>query len=135
MNGAVQLPCAQLMERIEPGKQPPAIEHLAGAHAPRAVRDRQRERFRPSAISGPSRSLDERLLISDGPPFGEGMSKDDPRAKSVQFLRHQIMIGSSSRDIHLSGSVVIYGNATRTLERYWRMLCEVSVYDVLGRCV
>ncbi|MGN6665910.1 MAG: hypothetical protein ACTHKH_02885 [Trinickia sp.] len=45
------------------------------------------------------------------------------------------MIGSSSRDIHLSGSVVVYGNATRTLERYWRMLCEVSVDDVLGRCV
>jgi hypothetical protein len=105
------------------------------AHAPRVVRDRQRERFRPSAISGPSRSLDERLLMSDGPPFGEGMSKDDPRAESVQFLRHQIMVGSSSRKIHLSGSGVVYGNATRTLERYWRMLCEAPVDDVPGRCV
>ena len=38
----------------------------------------------------------------------------------------QVLIGSSSRDIHLSGTVVVSGHATRTLERHWRMLCEVS---------
>ena len=47
----------------------------------------------------------------------------------------QIMIGSSSRDIQLSGSVVVSGNAIRTLERHWRMLCEVSVDEVAGRGV
>lgn len=41
----------------------------------------------------------------------------------------QIMVGSSSRDIHLSGTVVVSGNAARTLERYWRMLCDVSASD------
>jgi beta-glucosidase len=41
----------------------------------------------------------------------------------------EIMIGSSSRSVHLSGEVRVAGNATRTLERHWRMLCEVSVID------
>jgi beta-glucosidase len=44
----------------------------------------------------------------------------------------KIMIGSSSRDIHLSDSVFVCGNATRTLERDWRMLCEVSVGEIIA---
>ncbi|NVI02272.1 glycoside hydrolase family 3 N-terminal domain-containing protein [Paraburkholderia youngii] len=38
-----------------------------------------------------------------------------------------LLVGSSSRDIHLSGTVAVAGAATRTLERNWRMLSEVEV--------
>ncbi|MGF6544412.1 glycoside hydrolase family 3 N-terminal domain-containing protein [Paraburkholderia youngii] len=38
-----------------------------------------------------------------------------------------LLVGSSSRDIHLSGTVAVAGSATRTLERNWRMLSEVEV--------
>ncbi|RZF29687.1 beta-glucosidase [Paraburkholderia sp. UYCP14C] len=38
-----------------------------------------------------------------------------------------LLIGSSSRDIHLSGTVTVAGSATRTLERNWRMLSEVEI--------
>lgn len=41
----------------------------------------------------------------------------------------RVMIGSSSRDVHLSGTALVQGNAARTLERHWRMLCEVTVID------
>jgi beta-glucosidase-like glycosyl hydrolase len=51
---------------------------------------------------------------------------DERGERIVEPGEFDIMIGSSSRDIHLSGSVVVAGNATRTLERHWRMLCEVA---------
>ncbi|MGF6786437.1 glycoside hydrolase family 3 N-terminal domain-containing protein [Paraburkholderia sp. 35.1] len=38
-----------------------------------------------------------------------------------------LLVGSSSRDIHLSGTVAVAGSATRTLERNWRMLSEVEI--------
>jgi beta-xylosidase len=38
-----------------------------------------------------------------------------------------LMVGSSSRDIHLSGTVTVTGNAVRTLERDWRMVSEVDI--------
>ncbi|NML35331.1 glycoside hydrolase family 3 N-terminal domain-containing protein [Paraburkholderia antibiotica] len=38
-----------------------------------------------------------------------------------------LLVGSSSRDIHLSGTMTVAGNATRTLERDWRMLSEVAI--------
>jgi len=38
-----------------------------------------------------------------------------------------LMIGSSSRDIHLSATLTIKGAATRTLERDWRMISDVQV--------
>ncbi|NVH72106.1 beta-glucosidase [Paraburkholderia sp. JPY432] len=38
-----------------------------------------------------------------------------------------LLVGSSSRDIHLSGAVAVAGSATRTLERNWRMLSEVEI--------
>ena len=41
----------------------------------------------------------------------------------------QVMIGSSSRDVRLSGSVVVRGEAVRTLGRDWRMLCELTMID------
>jgi beta-glucosidase-like glycosyl hydrolase len=37
-----------------------------------------------------------------------------------------LMIGSSSRDIHLEGTLTVEGNATRTLERDWRMVSDVE---------
>jgi beta-glucosidase len=38
-----------------------------------------------------------------------------------------LMVGSSSRDILLSDTVTVAGNAVRTLERDWRMVSEVEV--------
>ncbi|MBB5410035.1 beta-glucosidase [Paraburkholderia sp. HC6.4b] len=38
-----------------------------------------------------------------------------------------LLVGSSSRDIHLSGTVAVAGSATRTLECNWRMLSEVEI--------
>jgi beta-glucosidase len=38
-----------------------------------------------------------------------------------------LMIGSSSRDIHLDDTLTVTGDATRTLERDWRMVSEVEV--------
>ncbi|WP_321945668.1 glycoside hydrolase family 3 N-terminal domain-containing protein [Paraburkholderia sp. J10-1] len=38
-----------------------------------------------------------------------------------------LMVGSSSRDIHLRGTVTVAGNAARTLPRDWRMLSAVEV--------
>ncbi|WP_322047275.1 glycoside hydrolase family 3 N-terminal domain-containing protein [Paraburkholderia sp. J67] len=38
-----------------------------------------------------------------------------------------LMIGSSSRDLHLQATLTVTGNATRTLPRMWRMLSDVSV--------
>jgi beta-glucosidase len=38
-----------------------------------------------------------------------------------------LLVGSSSRDIHLSGMVTVTGSATKTLERDWRMLGEVEI--------
>mgnify|MGYP001548192237 CR=1 FL=1 len=38
-----------------------------------------------------------------------------------------LMVGSSSRDLHLSDVVTVTGNAARTLERDWRMVSEVDV--------
>ncbi|MCC8395624.1 glycoside hydrolase family 3 C-terminal domain-containing protein [Paraburkholderia sp. MMS20-SJTR3] len=38
-----------------------------------------------------------------------------------------LLVGSSSRDIHLSGTVTVTGTATRTLPRDWRMLAEVDI--------
>jgi len=38
-----------------------------------------------------------------------------------------LMIGSSSRDIHLNATLVVKGTATRTLERDWRMVSDVQV--------
>jgi beta-glucosidase-like glycosyl hydrolase len=37
-----------------------------------------------------------------------------------------LMIGSSSRDIHLSDTLTVTGDRTRTLERKWRMVSEVE---------
>lgn len=39
----------------------------------------------------------------------------------------ELMVGSSSRDIHLSDTVRVTGQAVRTLERDWRMVSEVEV--------
>ena len=41
----------------------------------------------------------------------------------------QVMIGSSSRDVRLSETVVVRGEGVRTLGRHWRMLCEVTVIE------
>ncbi|CAG9269873.1 Glycosyl hydrolase [Paraburkholderia unamae] len=38
-----------------------------------------------------------------------------------------LMVGSSSRDVHLTGMVSVEGNAVRTLPRDWRMVSEVRV--------
>jgi beta-glucosidase len=38
-----------------------------------------------------------------------------------------LMVGSSSRDIHMSDTVSVTGQAVRTLERDWRMVSEVEV--------
>ncbi|WP_233873214.1 glycoside hydrolase family 3 N-terminal domain-containing protein [Paraburkholderia adhaesiva] len=38
-----------------------------------------------------------------------------------------LMIGSSSRDIHLGDTLTVVGQATRTLERDWRMVSEVEI--------
>jgi beta-glucosidase len=38
-----------------------------------------------------------------------------------------LMIGSSSRDIHLVSTLTVIGDATRTLERDWRMVSDVQV--------
>jgi beta-xylosidase len=38
-----------------------------------------------------------------------------------------LMVGSSSRDIHLGGVVTVEGEATRTLGRDWRMVSEVVI--------
>ncbi|TDV35622.1 beta-glucosidase [Paraburkholderia caballeronis] len=38
-----------------------------------------------------------------------------------------LMIGSSSRDIHLDSTLTVAGDATRTLERDWRMVSDVQV--------
>jgi hypothetical protein len=38
-----------------------------------------------------------------------------------------LLIGSSSRDLHLSSTVTVTGNAVRTLERDWRMVSEVDI--------
>ena len=38
-----------------------------------------------------------------------------------------LMVGSSSRDLHLSETVTVTGSATRTLERDWRMLSDVEI--------
>ncbi|TDQ85390.1 glycoside hydrolase family 3 N-terminal domain-containing protein [Paraburkholderia silvatlantica] len=38
-----------------------------------------------------------------------------------------LMVGSSSRDIHLSGTVTVVGKTTRTLARDWRMLSAVEI--------
>ena len=38
-----------------------------------------------------------------------------------------LMVGSSSRDILLSGTLTATGDAVRTLERDWRMLSEIEI--------
>ncbi|EEA00118.1 glycoside hydrolase family 3 domain protein [Burkholderia sp. H160] len=38
-----------------------------------------------------------------------------------------LLVGSSSRDIHLRGTVMVAGAATRTLGRNWRMLSEAEI--------
>ncbi|WP_233808581.1 glycoside hydrolase family 3 N-terminal domain-containing protein [Paraburkholderia sp. HP33-1] len=38
-----------------------------------------------------------------------------------------LLVGSSSRDLHLRSTVSVAGSATRTLERNWRMLSEVEI--------
>jgi beta-glucosidase-like glycosyl hydrolase len=38
-----------------------------------------------------------------------------------------LMVGSSSCDLHLSGTVRVIGDAVRTLERDWRMVSEVDI--------
>ena len=38
-----------------------------------------------------------------------------------------LMIGGSSRDIHLGGTVTVAGSAARTLGRDWRMLSQVEI--------
>ena len=39
----------------------------------------------------------------------------------------ELMVGSSSRDLHLSDTVSVTGQAVRRLERDWRMVSEVEV--------
>ncbi|APA89966.1 glycoside hydrolase family 3 C-terminal domain-containing protein (plasmid) [Paraburkholderia sprentiae WSM5005] len=52
----------------------------------------------------------------------------DGRAERiVEPGEFDLLVGSSSRDIHLSGMVTVAGSATRTLERGWRMLSEVAI--------
>ncbi|HTH59370.1 MAG TPA: glycoside hydrolase family 3 N-terminal domain-containing protein [Paraburkholderia sp.] len=38
-----------------------------------------------------------------------------------------LMVGSSSRDLHLKGTVTVAGQAVRTLERNWRMVSDVEI--------
>jgi beta-glucosidase len=45
----------------------------------------------------------------------------------VEQGEFDLMIGSSSLDIHLSGTVTITGRAVRTLERDWRMMSGVEI--------
>ena len=40
---------------------------------------------------------------------------------------YDLMVGSSSRDIALNGTVTVAGDAVRTLPRDWRMLSAVEV--------
>jgi beta-glucosidase-like glycosyl hydrolase len=52
----------------------------------------------------------------------------DARAERiVEPGEFDLMIGSSSRDIHLNATLVVKGTATRTLERDWRMVSDVQV--------
>ena len=55
---------------------------------------------------------------------------DERGERIVEPGEFDVMIGSSSRDIHLLGSVVVAGDQTRTLGRDWRMVC-----DVVADCV
>jgi len=57
---------------------------------------------------------------------------DERGERIVEPGEFRIMIGSSSRDVHLRGSVVVSGDVARTLERHWRMLSEVSVGEVVA---
>jgi beta-glucosidase len=57
---------------------------------------------------------------------------DERGERIVEPGAFEVMIGGSSRSIHLSGEVEVAGNAARTLERHWRMLCEVSAMDLVG---
>jgi beta-glucosidase len=57
---------------------------------------------------------------------------DERGERIVEPGEFRIMIGSSSRDVHLRGSVVVAGDVARTLERHWRMLSEVSVGEVVA---
>jgi beta-glucosidase len=38
-----------------------------------------------------------------------------------------LMVGSSSRDVYLTDTVTVAGDAVRTLERDWRMVSEVEI--------
>jgi len=52
---------------------------------------------------------------------------DERGERIVEPGDFDLLVGSSSRDIHLGGTVTVTGNATRTLERDWRMLSEVEI--------
>jgi len=52
---------------------------------------------------------------------------DERGERIVEPGDFDLLVGSSSRDIHLGGTVTVTGSATRTLERDWRMLSEVEV--------
>ncbi|HEY2023678.1 glycoside hydrolase family 3 N-terminal domain-containing protein [Paraburkholderia sp.] len=52
---------------------------------------------------------------------------DERGERIVEPGDFDLLVGSSSRDIHLGGTVTVAGNATRTLERDWRMLSDVEI--------
>ncbi|ERJ34103.1 TPA: glycoside hydrolase family 3 C-terminal domain-containing protein [Burkholderia cepacia ATCC 25416] len=51
---------------------------------------------------------------------------DERGERIVEPGEFDIMVGSSSRDIHLAGCATVVGEASRTLDRHWRMICEVT---------
>ncbi|AOK47049.1 glycosyl hydrolase [Burkholderia sp. MSMB617WGS] len=54
---------------------------------------------------------------------------DERGERVVEPGEFDLMIGSSSRDIHLFGTLTVSGQEVRTLGRNWRMLCDVSVFE------
>jgi beta-glucosidase-like glycosyl hydrolase len=52
---------------------------------------------------------------------------DERGERIVEPGEFELMIGSSSRDIHLNATLTVTGAAPRTLERDWRMVSDVQV--------
>ncbi|RQR27596.1 beta-glucosidase [Burkholderia sp. Bp9142] len=52
---------------------------------------------------------------------------DERGERIVEAGEFEVMVGSSSRDIHLNGTAMVVGDRSRTLPKNWRMLSEATV--------